>query len=896
LFDCKGNQSRKPGSESQRAFSLCARLWQSLSRRTPHQEWGENSYDAPLRTRFHYQWFWKRRRHKNKRPSLSIRRFVFLVTLFFVACRPPTQPFSPEAEITRVRAEFESGDLARAENDAKALATRVSALGDDSIWRVRVLYAEILVWRGNNDEAFTLLGDEVPASLGKRDYAARRLILRGLAEGHNHRYDESERDFTRAEQLASAPYPELIGDIFLARGSIQVDRGQYTQALQSYQLALQKAREFHRPFLEANAAGSLGYASTWLERYDESIDWYKSSLAISDSYGAHATSAKTLGNLGWSYHEIGDLQNALDQFQQAEKASQLAGLDLDRAYWLLSAGTVKFDLGDLRSAESSMLEALGLLEEFHDSSSTSECYGNLALVALQNGQFDLARQRLVLAEQANSPAPDFKRAQYDKLLGAELDFHENKFDAAAHTFAELLADKSVPTSLRWEAQATLAQVLAAQKKNILAERQFTAAISTISAARDAIRHEDFRLSFLSSSIRFYDEYVNFLLSQGRVVDALHVADRSRAQTLERGLAISSSASYRPLAEAAAFHPQEIARRQNATLLFYWLGPTHSFLWVVTPTKVSLLPVPARPEIDAAISAYRESFLDLRDPLESGNVYGRKLFDVLIRPAEKLIPHDSRVVILPDGSLTGLNFETLIAPDPQPHYWIEDATVSIADSLSLLARARNDSPPSSPNLLFFGDSISASKDFPPLADAAKESAALQIHFPKERSAWFTRERATVSSYLGSQPGRYSFVHFATHGTASLSRPLESAIILSPESDGSYKLYARQIMAQPLNAYLVSISACNGAGNRVLAGEGLVGLSWAFLRAGAHNVVAGLWEVSTASAPQVFDDLYRGVTAGQDPATALRQAKLKLVHSKGAYHRPFYWAPFQLYSGS
>ena len=101
---------------------------------------------------------------------------------------------------------------------------------------------------------------------------------------------------------------------------------------------------------------------------------------------------------------------------------------------------------------------------------------------------------------------------------------------------------------------------------------------------------------------------------------------------------------------------------------------------------------------------------------------------------------------------------------------------------------------------------------------------------------------------------------------------------------------------MNAYLVSISACNGAGEREFAGEGLVGLSWAFLRAGAHNVVAGLWEVSTASAPQIMDDLYKGIASGQDPATALRNAKLAFVHSNGPYRRPFYWAPFQLYSGS
>src|ERR1700751_2088389 len=79
--------------------------------------------------------------------------------------------------------------------------------------------------------------------------------------------------------------------------------------------------------------------------------------------------------------------------------------------------------------------------------------------------------------------------------------------------------------------------------------------------------------------------------------------------------------------------------------------------------------------------------------------------------------------------------------------------------------------------------------------------------------------------------------------------------------------------------------NRAGTKSYAGEGLVGLSWALLRAGAHNVIAGLWEVSNASAPQLMDELYMGLRAGEDPASALRKAKLPLVHSNGNYRRHF-----------
>jgi CHAT domain-containing protein len=139
---------------------------------------------------------------------------------------------------------------------------------------------------------------------------------------------------------------------------------------------------------------------------------------------------------------------------------------------------------------------------------------------------------------------------------------------------------------------------------------------------------------------------------------------------------------------------------------------------------------------------------------------------------------------------------------------------------------------------------------------------------------------------------------THGTASVTRPLESAVILSKEGD-SYKLYARDIVKHPLTAQLVTISACEGAGKTAYSGEGLIGLSWAFLRAGAHNVIGALWEVNDSAAPQLMDSFYGELNRGQDTAAALRTAKLSLLHSKDSqsvFKKPYYWAPFQLYAGS
>ena len=172
-----------------------------------------------------------------------------------------------------------------------------------------------------------------------------------------------------------------------------------------------------------------------------------------------------------------------------------------------------------------------------------------------------------------------------------------------------------------------------------------------------------------------------------------------------------------------------------------------------------------------------------------------------------------------------------------------------------------------------------------------------YFPTGDEQVLDRGQATANAYLASRPEQFSYIHFVAHGTASLSDPLDSAVVLSPSTaDGGYKLYARDVIAHPLRAELVTVSTCKGAGARAYTGEGMVGLSWAFLRAGANNVIGALWDVSDSSTPQLMDTMYAQLTKGNSPDAALREAKLSLLHSGGVYRRPIYWAAFQLYTGS
>jgi CHAT domain-containing protein len=161
------------------------------------------------------------------------------------------------------------------------------------------------------------------------------------------------------------------------------------------------------------------------------------------------------------------------------------------------------------------------------------------------------------------------------------------------------------------------------------------------------------------------------------------------------------------------------------------------------------------------------------------------------------------------------------------------------------------------------------------------------------------QASPGAYREARPARFSWIHFAAHAAANRTSPLDSALILSRGSSANgaaYQLSARDVMNVPLSARLVTLSACRSAGAKTFSGEGQVGLSWAFLRAGAHSVVAGLWDVTDRSTAALMADFYDQLSHNAAPIDALRHAKLTLLHGGKAYQKPFYWGPFQLYAGT
>jgi CHAT domain-containing protein len=484
--------------------------------------------------------------------------------------------------------------------------------------------------------------------------------------------------------------------------------------------------------------------------------------------------------------------------------------------------------------------------------------------------------------------------QLGDLLQAQLLASQSRIPEAKSLLLRVEAEARQFPTTRLDAEHTLGDVSEKAGDRRQAEKWFRQSIATYGAERAQLSTDDARLPFSQNGRDLYMGYVAFLIRNHRADDALTVLDQGRAETLAEGLGVEDkNASIKPRKLSLS----ALARQAHAVILVYALSPQGSYLWAANSKQSGFYTLPDRADILAQIASHRRAVLAARDLLKEQNPAARELYETLVKPAEHLMHPGDRVYIVADDGMHGLNFESLLTPGESSHYWIEDVTITDLASLRLLAPAHRPSRESAQqqHLLVIGNPVYSGQQYAPLPNAAAEVASVAEHFPATVETVLTGTTATPDAYLRSDPSRFVYIHFVSHAVASELVPLDSAVILSPHgTPDSAKLYARDILSKPLHAELVTISACQGSGVRAYAGEGLVGLAWAFLRAGSRNVIGALWDVSDASTPELMQHLYDRIAAGDPPDVSLRAAKLEMLHSRGVFRKPIYWSAFQLYS--
>jgi CHAT domain-containing protein len=813
-----------------------------------------------------------------------VKRCALAALLLTSGChRTPVQP----GDVMYRSAEtlFKKGELKAALSQAEDGFKRCGR-SLEWCWEFRLLKAETLIGMGQAKAAMTLL--DVPGDPPNPNLRVRRRMHQGQALYRLSDYPNAEKALREARSLAAAcNSPHLVAEVELRQSPVLEKLGRAGEADAILRHALEASTKAGDLYLQANTMGNLGFLALHQFRYEEAIFWLQKTHDVSDQIGATTLAAQAVGNLGFCYYQLGDLEKALPDFVEAESRFARAGNRRAQQVWLGDGATIFLDSGDFARAIDGFTRALAIARELAERVRIAEWLNYLALASLQTGQLDAAEQFNNESFAINKELADAGQERYNRLRSAQIAARRRQFEVAAGLFQSLLNSADPTPAL--EAQGGLADLYVEMGDKAKAEAQFRLAISAIEGRQAGLSIDDDKLSYLSSLVRFYQRYVDFLVQRGAIERALELVESSRARILTERVRTRIAMPHGPHAAEL----QQLARSSHRILLSYWLAPKLSYVWVITPARIKLLTLPGEKEIRELVESYRTAIEDRRNPIESHLPAGEKLSAMLLRPISELMPLGSRVVIVPDGALHSLGFDTLPSPADPSKYWIDDVTVSVTPSLGLMLHSRAKTKATRLSLLAMGDPEPPGQEYPRLPNARKEVDTIAAQFPGANTAVYEGPALHPSAYRQAGPARFSLIHFAAHATANRASPLESALILSREGN-VYALTAREIVRVPLDADLVTLSSCRSAGARAYSGEGLVGLTWAFLQAGARRVIAGLWDVDDESTSALMVRLYSELARGVPAEEALRDAKLSLLHAESPYNKPYYWGPFQLYS--
>ena len=747
--------------------------------------------------------------------------------------------------------------------------------------------AEDLMYLGSMPEAAALVDHSgTPPSAGLR---ARWTLDRARLAGGSDP-DQARRLLHEALDLALQSGDG--GLICLARLRLGEIATSFAEGEAYYRATIAAAEGMHDPFLTTWARMGLGYNRAKAGRYDEAIPFLEQAHQDARRLGAQALIAATLGNLGWCYWRLGDLDRAMEAYSGAEKLSAQIGWRDTQHRWQVSIGNIYMDRGDLDRAAGYQQHALELARAVGNDTWVAVALSNLVEISIQKGDLEAARNYNRQALEINRRLRNTASMIYDEAYAAEIDARSQRYGQAETGFRSVIAEASraaVPNVL-WTAHGWLAAAYQENHQAKLAEAEYRSAIDTIDREWSKLGSVDSKTTFLAPNylIGLFQDYVDFLIQNGQRDHALEMAESSRArvlsQKLERVGALAPNFRIGQLISAA--------RASHTVILSYWLTPRRSSVWVIGAGRLSRFDLPPEQEIAGLVERYGRIITQGGDPLARRDPVVEALYQAVLGPADKLIPPGSDVIIVPDGPLHQLAFGSVVVPGPPPHYWLEDVAVATAPSLRALQPASSH-PARTPKLLLIGDPVLVGREYGPLPNVGNEIAAVEQQFPAADRSIFTGAKAVPAVYRQADPGSFTNIHFATHATANRESPLNSAIILSHQGE-DYKLYARDVAAVPLNAELVTISACRSAGAKAYSGEGLLGFAWAFMQSGAQNVIATLWDEDDASSVEIMRRLYAEMAAGQTPSRALRTAKLALLHKGGRGRLPYYWGALQVFT--
>jgi CHAT domain-containing protein len=175
--------------------------------------------------------------------------------------------------------------------------------------------------------------------------------------------------------------------------------------------------------------------------------------------------------------------------------------------------------------------------------------------------------------------------------------------------------------------------------------------------------------------------------------------------------------------------------------------------------------------------------------------------------------------------------------------------------------------------------------PELPWSAYEASKIRDAWGPSRTTLLVGADYTLEGIRKADPQRFRTLHLASHAVASTVDPRRCGVVLSKGE----MLGVDTVRTLRMHGALVVLSGCRTGEGELIPGEGIVGLGWSFLVAGADAVVASRWSVDDAVSARLMVAFHRGLASGLDPVEALGRASRETARE---HPDPSYWAPFAI----
>ncbi len=643
-------------------------------------------------------------------------------------------------------------------------------------------------------------------------------------------------------------------------------------AIESYGKSYALAKEISNNNIQCIASANMGEAFASLDQYFKAIFYFNTALILASEMGNTELEGQINNNLGRVYLNLSQLDAAMAFYEEAIHLA-LSG-PYANPLW-----EAYFGLGECYEARRNVPRALNCYRK-----SIDIVDGIRNKILLETYRIGFSRNKLKVYERLIHLIWENKSAR--PYADADNDIFNQIEKIKARSFLECLSESSIDV---------LENMDDVKKKELLDSSGRTSSLSFELARQeaDAASRQD-----IGKKLAREEENYFRLMSNLRTDHP----------------ALASLVSPKP---ARLEDVQNVLTDEHTALIDFYLGERRSYLIYVTHKSIEIQPLPPRTEIEKLVAPYIKLLSSPRRNDLDGRKAGKRLFRLLLSGLGwERQPFIDNLVIIPDGILNFLPFETLIITPPyQPEqYLIGRYSISYAPSASVLIMLKEMEPKTGPyrGILALGNPDYAgarekvrssfglkagtyskfANSLAPLPLSQDEIEAIAVFFPQEQRKIFLGYQAREDVLKDNSRSAYQIIHLACHGIIDEAVPYRSSLILSPNPDTGDDgiLHAWELYNLKLRANLVVLSACQTGSGAIERAEGVLGLTRIFFYAGASSILSTLWPISDKSTVFFMRSFYGNLSSGLSKTQALRNAKIAMMNS--SYSDPYYWAGFIL----